>query len=101
MQKLEEILHAEEAARHAVASARERADEILREALSEARRVMNSGHDEAVAEAERIREERRAAARAEAEALHRSADEEIEVTVSRARARLDGAVASAVRELVG
>lgn len=101
MQKLEEILHAEEAARHAVASAHERAETIVRDALAEARRAMNEGHAQATADAGLIRAERLDAARAEAEQLHRAAEQEVAETIASARSKLAQAVAKVVGELVG
>lgn len=56
MQKLEEILRAEEAARHSVAEARERAETIVRDAETEARVLIERERAAASAEASRLRE---------------------------------------------
>lgn len=56
MQKLEEILRAEEAARHSVAEARDRADAIVRDAEAEARVLIERERAAASAEATRVRD---------------------------------------------
>lgn len=56
MQKLQEILRAEEAARHSVAEARERADAIVRDAEAEAKVLLETERAAASAEAARLRD---------------------------------------------
>lgn len=73
MQKLEEILRAEEAARHAVAEAREQADATVRDAEVEARTLLERERAAASVEATRVRDSIVAQARDHAAAIDSSA----------------------------
>ncbi len=101
MEKLEEILHAEERARHVVAEARVRAREMRIESASEADLIMTvagrEAAEEAATEAAAIMRE------ADSEAARIAADSETELAefLRNAEARIPRAVQAALDELGG
>lgn len=101
MQKLEEILHAEDLARHAVAEAREQAQTILRDAAAEADLVTTSAKRKAAEKARKLHEKTLAAAEKDARAIESEAEAERSALVSRAEQRLPQAIDALVRELTG
>ncbi|MGB4441269.1 MAG: hypothetical protein WBJ62_03480 [Coriobacteriia bacterium] len=101
VEKLERILYAEEDARDRVEVAREYAVELEREAAASASRIRQATLDQA-------REEARVAAAAlidgardESAAFERQAAIERAAFIEAASARIDQAVAAALRELAG
>jgi len=101
MQKLEEILHVEDSARHSVAEAREQTERIAREAAAEADLVHSSTKRVAAAEARARREAVLAEARAEAERIRSEADVQHDALLAVAEGRIQVAVDAVVRELMG
>jgi len=101
MEKLEEILHAEERARHVVADAKVRAREMRIESATEAELIMTAAQREA---AEQAATEAAAIMReAEAEAARIAADSENELAefLRKTEARIPRAVQAALDELSG
>lgn len=101
MQKLEEVLRAEESARHAVDDARDRAASIVREADLAARRLVDDARAEATAHAAREAEERRAEAHRGAESITHASREKLESLRHEAAGRRATAVEAALAELLG
>jgi vacuolar-type H+-ATPase subunit H len=101
MQKLEEIMRAEDEARHTVASARERADALIREAEATARRQVEQSRADVEQAAATLREQRLDAARTEAAEVTERAEREMLATLGDARTRLDSAVEAALEKLRG
>ena len=99
--KLETILAAEEAARHTVADARDRAAAVRAQATAEARHISESKAQSATAEAAAGRERLVSAAQTEADAVLAAADKERAALLAGARMRVDGAAAAVVRTLRG
>ncbi|MFU8890408.1 MAG: hypothetical protein ACNA76_01935 [Anaerosomatales bacterium] len=99
MEKLEEILHAEERARHAVADARVRAREMRIEVAAEAEMIMTAARREAAEEAATV-----AAAilrEADAAAARIAADSENDLAefLRRTEVRIEAAVRAALENL--
>lgn len=101
MDKLENILRAEEAARHAVADARENAGALLREAEAQARAIADGARADSAEQAARIRTAALEAAGREAEAIRTREAADLQTSLSSARGRFDAVVARVAGELVG
>jgi vacuolar-type H+-ATPase subunit H len=101
MQKLEEILRAEEAARHEVASARERAESIVREAESDARQLLDDVRADGLALAKELRLERLSAAEQQARVLTAEIAETQERVFDAARSRMRAAMEAALERVRG
>lgn len=101
MEKLEEIFLAEEAARHAVDAARERAREIHAEAVGESDLIVSSAARESADEGRELRAGILREADAAAAAAERGAEAELARVVASAETRLDSAATHIISELVG
>lgn len=101
MDKLENILRAEEAARHAVADTRERAGALLRDAETQARALADSARADSAEQAALIRAAALDAAGREADAVRAAEAEDLEKSLAAARGRFDSVVARVAGELVG
>ena len=101
MQKLEEIMRAEDEARHLVLSAREQADALIREAEANARALQEKERTDTAEQAAVLREEQLAAARAEAGLLTERAEAESQALLDAARVRTGAAVSAALEKLQG
>lgn len=101
MQKLEEILAAEEQARRIVADARQRAEALVREAEAEARQLVSSAADEVAREASALRDAVLDEARAAAGGVVQDSVREAEAVFARARTRMDEAVTKVLERLQG
>jgi vacuolar-type H+-ATPase subunit H len=101
MDKLEQILRAEEAARHTVADAREQARVRTTAAEAEARALIAEQRTTAEAGGAAHREAVLLAAEELVRTIKSETDAARAANVARARARMDEVVATAVRELVG
>ena len=99
MQKLEEIMRAEEAARHAVVSARESADSIVRDAEAQARAHMEKERAETFERAAALSDERISAAHAAARDIEERIAAETGSMLDSARGRMEAAVAAALERL--
>jgi len=97
--KLERVLAAEEAARHAVAEARDRADAIRSEGRAHAQEIAARTSQAAVLKAAAERERIIGDARAAAAELTARADDQRCAALDRARRRTDAAVKAVVRAL--
>ena len=100
MQKLEEILHAEDAARYRLAEAREQVDQIAREAAAEAELIHTSSKRETAVAAVARREVVIAEAEARADVANAEAVRELEATIALAKTRMTQATDMIVRELM-
>ncbi len=100
MQKLEEVLHAEEAARHTVNAARDRAAAILADADIEAKHIADAARSEAAATAKSLNERAQAHAAEQVAAIESAAAVELESTMRTARSRMSQAVQVALDELL-
>lgn len=100
MDKLDQILRAEEAARHTVAEARERATAAVSDAEAQSRVAAEQLRATARAQAERIRRETLDTARHEADSLASASLSDLESSMHAARSGLADVVESIVRELV-
>lgn len=100
VEKLERILHAEEAARARLSDARDEADRLRAEATHHARTIRDKARAEAIktgdAHAARILDE----ARARVASIHAEAAAELQDTVRVARERMTGATDAVLREMV-
>ena len=101
MQKLEEILRAEETARHAVADAREQADALVRDAEAKARSLTETERSESARAAVATRETAVAGAQAAAAAIATDAASRLEADIAAARTRIPDAAQAALAKLLG
>ena len=101
MEKLDEILRAEEAARHAVSDARERVRDIRKKALSEAELIKSSAVRETAEKAADLQKEILHEADSQAVGIEHDAETALGKMVYSAKERCDSAVALVVDELVG
>lgn len=99
MQKLEQVLHAEEAARRVVADAHEKADTTVRSAEAEARSIVEDARRDAATQADEIRSAALADASREASGIAEGSTTRLEEDLVSAKQRLQGAVAAAVEML--
>lgn len=99
MQKLEEILHAEDAARDAAHRAHAEAERIAREAVLEAQEIRHAAERHAVSEARVYRDRVLASAHRDAEGIRAQSAADLEVSLARAKAEVPAAIAALVREL--
>ncbi len=99
MQKLEEILHAEDSARYRLADAREQAQQIAREATAEAELIREESKREAAAEAALARELIVSEAGAKAESIRADAEQQLRSMLQAAEARTTRATEAVAREL--
>jgi vacuolar-type H+-ATPase subunit H len=101
MQKLEEILRAEDRARHAVAEAREKATAVIVEAQGEAAALLAQERARTAAEAAAIEAEALDAAHRSAQAIRDSSAVQLEGQLARARELTGDVVERVVTELAG
>ncbi len=101
MQKLEEILRAEEVARHALVDARERAAALLREAEGEANALIENSVAQATEKADALRAAALESADRGAIEIRLQAAQRLDAQMAAARGRLDEVVQRVTRELVG
>jgi len=101
MQKLEEILRAEEKARHLVVSAREKADALVRDAEATAKKIVDDARAEASDQARSLRERLLSEAEAQARAITQDSAASTEDVLDAARQRMKVAVAAALERLKG
>ena len=101
MQKLEEILHAEDSARHRVAEARDEAERIVRESAAEADLVRASAKRQAAEQAQAEREVVLSGARADAERIRTDAEAQLKTILSTAEDCVQAAVRAVAQELMG
>jgi len=101
VEKLEEILKAEEAARHALSSARERAAEIRREAATDAELITGTAVRDATAEAETLASGILREAEAEAARIIAHGETSLGEVLATAESRFEMAVDAAVRSVEG
>jgi vacuolar-type H+-ATPase subunit H len=94
-------MRAEEAARHAVADAHERASAIAKEADVRAREIVERERRSAADEALALRAQRLEEAQAQADATRASAQTDLSAELEAARTRMPEAVAAAIARLVG
>jgi vacuolar-type H+-ATPase subunit H len=99
MEKLEEILHAEERARHAVADARVRAREMRIEAAAEAELIMTAAQREAAEEAATIAATIMRQADAEAARIAADSENELAEFLRATEVRIERAVRAALEDL--
>jgi len=100
MQKLEEVLRAEEAARHAVSDARERAATLVHDAEATSKRSVAESRDAATLKAERIREDSMSLALKQADGIESDSKSALEETERAARERIPQAASAALNELL-
>jgi vacuolar-type H+-ATPase subunit H len=101
MQKLEEILHAEETSRRAVDDARTRARELLKEARSEAALIAVEADRELTKQATALRGAALRDAGAEAAVIEHEAEAELDRVVRHAESRYAAAVDAVTDVLAG
>jgi len=101
MEKLDEILRAEENARHTLADAHARAVLTGEQARAEAALALEQAKRESEARAAEIRDAALGEARADADAIASASATELEDTIRAARDRKPAAVQAALEELVG
>jgi vacuolar-type H+-ATPase subunit H len=101
MQKLEEILRAEDTARHAVADAREKAKAVVMEAEAEATALLAQERARTAAEAAAIEAEALQVAQVSAQAIRDSSAAQLAGQLSRARELTGDVVEHVVTELAG
>ncbi|HSK48516.1 MAG TPA: hypothetical protein VLA05_11045 [Coriobacteriia bacterium] len=99
MQKLEEIMRAEEAARHAVVSARERADGMVRDAEAEARALLDRERAETLERAMALRDEQLSAAQATARDIEQRTATQTRNALDASQGLMEAAVAAALERL--
>ena len=99
MQKLEEIMRAEEAARHAVVSARERADGMVRDAEAEARALLDRERAETLERAMALRDEQLSAAQATARDIEQRTATQTCNALDASQGLMEAAVAAALERL--
>ena len=100
MQKLEEVLRAEEAARHTVNDARDRAAAILAQAELEARQIADTARDETARESRELSDSAQAEAAQRVAAIEAEAQSLLDSTTRTARDRIPQAVQVALDELL-
>jgi vacuolar-type H+-ATPase subunit H len=100
VEKLEQILHAEDRARHTVESAREQADTLLREAAAESQILIADAEKEARGEAHRLTVHRMDEARADAERVAQDAGARMREEITQAEHRIDAAAEAVAQELL-
>lgn len=100
MQKLEEVLRAEEQARHAEAGARDASAARIRDAEAEARHIVASARDDAATQADRLRQENLALAAERAAEIGAAYAATLESTDARGRERITAAAQAALEELL-
>lgn len=101
MEKIEQVLRAEDAARDTIAAAHAQADELLTQTAEKVSHMKAAAVEESANVAAAVREEIVAAARAAAAAAAEQAARDLEVTLTEARSRMDTAVAEALRVVRG
>lgn len=101
MDKLENILRAEEAARHAVAAARESAGALLRDSEAQARDLADRARADSAEQAAAIRAAALEAAGRQADDIRTREATGLETSLESARGRFDSVVTRVARELVG
>ncbi|MDH4139399.1 MAG: hypothetical protein OEV43_02385 [Coriobacteriia bacterium] len=101
MEKLEEILRAEENARRELSDARARARDVRKEAAAEADLILQSGARKAADAAAALRSKILLEADSQAAAIERDAEHELGRLVGVAERQLDTAVDDVVREVTG
>ena len=101
MEKLDEILQAEESARRTVSDARERARDIRKEAMTEAELIKSSAARESADKSITLRKKILKDADAQAAVIERDAEAELGELLDVARGRFDEAAGLVVDELVG
>jgi vacuolar-type H+-ATPase subunit H len=100
MQKLEEVLRAEEDARHAESDARDRAAAHLREAEIHAKRIVESARDDAARQAALLRDEHLARAAEQAAQIDAASIATLESVSAQAGERIELAARAALEELL-
>jgi vacuolar-type H+-ATPase subunit H len=100
VEKLEQILHAEDRARRTVESAREQADTLMREAVAESQILVADAERDSRAEAHRLTVHRMDQARAGAERLAQEAGARMREEITQAEHRIDAAAEAVARELL-
>ena len=101
MEKLDEILRAEENARHTLTDARARAVDTRENARVEAAAMLEQAKRESEARAVGIRESALGEAGTDADAIASASAAKLDDTIRAARDRKPGAVKAALEELVG
>lgn len=101
MQKLEEILKAEDTARHAVAEARERAKAVVKDAEASATELSASQRTRTLDEITAIEREVDQAAQEEAASIRERAASDLNDELARATGRMSDVVERIVAELAG
>lgn len=101
MRKLEEIMSAEESARHAVASARERAAGLVRDAENQARQIATAAREQSATETAAVRLELLGAAQRQAQSETEEAFERLAREMDGSRARMSAAVEAVLERLQG
>jgi vacuolar-type H+-ATPase subunit H len=98
--KLEQILHAEDRARRTVESAREQADTLMREAVAESQLLVADAEKESRAEAHRLMVQRMDQARADADRVGQEAGARMREEITLAEHRIDAAAEAVAAELL-
>jgi hypothetical protein len=101
MEKLEEILHGEERARHAVADARIKARELRLEAAADSERIMIAAAREAAEEAAAVTGAILREAESEGALLTAASEKDLARFVRDAESRMEPALRAAIDDLVG
>lgn len=101
MQKLEEIMRAEEAARHLMANAKSKAADLRSGAEEKARRIAAEMVAETQTTAADITQRRLSEAQAEAGRIRGEVSQKLDAEIEAASTRIDVAVAAVVERLVG
>lgn len=101
MEKLEQILRAEESARRTVGDAKHRARDIRKESVAEAELIATAAARKAKDETSARRATILSAADAEVATVERDAEAELASMVSEAEGRIADAAAAVVAKLVG
>lgn len=100
MDKLEQILHAEDRARRTVESAREQADTLMREAVAESQLLIADAEKESRTEAHRLTVQRMDQARADAERVGQEEGARMREEITHAEHRIDAAAEAVAAELL-
>jgi len=101
MDKLEEIMRAEDEARHRVAAGREQAETIVRDAEAHARELLVTQRKDSTEQAEALRAELLGAAHVEASRVAAEVTAEADDILAAAQGRMDAAVSVALERLQG
>jgi len=101
MEKLEEILHAEERARHAVADARTKARDLRLEAAADAERIMVAARSEAAEEAAAVTGAILREAESEGARVTAASEKDLARFVREAESRMEPALRAVIDDLVG